>query len=176
MNKDKEERKKIVVRNLSSKERSGLCPDSWEVSSKHLEFPECLSVFVIHGELLRYHMIICANVMILDGPFGPCNASSVSEEGRLEIEFNRMGMIQSIIPMQWSLNKSSGHRSSGELPCLAGILCTCCYSYGQEEVMPSMAPQGSPDNQKLYTFPDLHPLCLFLWMLLICILNLNDCQ
>ena len=34
------------------------------------------------------------------------------------------------------------------------------------------APQGE-DSQKLHTFPDLDPLCLFLWRVLICIPNFN---
>ena len=58
-------------------------------------------------------------------------------------------------------------------PWLAGILCMCYHSYGQEEVMSFMAPQGE-DNQKLHIFPDLVPLCLFLWRVLICIPNFNN--
>ena len=58
-------------------------------------------------------------------------------------------------------------------PWLAGILCMCYRSYGQEEVMSFMAPQGE-DNQKLHIFPDLVPLCLFLWRVLICIPNFNN--
>ena len=41
MNKDKEERKNYIEGNLSSKDRSGLCPDALEVTSIDLEFPEC---------------------------------------------------------------------------------------------------------------------------------------
>ena len=58
-------------------------------------------------------------------------------------------------------------------PWLAGILCMCYRSYGQEEVTSFMAPQGE-DNQKLHIFPDLGPLCLFLWRVLICIPNFNN--
>ena len=72
----------------------------------------------------------------------------------------------------WSMIQKFWTQKLRWAPWLAGILCVCYHSYGREEVMSFMAPQGE-DSQKLHTFPDLDPLCLFLWRVLICIANFN---
>ena len=41
MNKDKKKEKNHIEGNLSSEDRSGFCPDVWEITSIHLEFSEC---------------------------------------------------------------------------------------------------------------------------------------
>ena len=98
--------------------------------------------------------------MILNGLFGPRNISWISGE-EAEDWVQPHG--------QWF--KSFGHRSSGELPGWQEDS-LCYHSYGREEVMLFMAPQGE-DSQKLHTFPDLDSLCLFLWRVLIWIPNFN---
>ena len=48
------------------KEKSGLCPDPWEVTSKLLKLPD-KSIFVIHSRPLSPHLTVDANKMTQDG-------------------------------------------------------------------------------------------------------------